>query len=319
MKSKFFIRLSLLILFLTGLSLAGALCYRPLLLRTSQAFYLDKLDRLAALAEQPAPKAVFVGGSATLFGVHTELFEKTTGIPSVNMGMDAGTRFKIYLEAVKPYLKPGDFLFILPEYQYFYTDFKEVNPNLFNLLLCRPSLARCLDASQYPQLLSVSLISGWQAWNNLTIELMQEHLMKSGYGVYYRTNANAWGDMIGHKDLPQRDYGLLSFPRIPIPSSFLNGMEAYIREYTARGIHVYLIPPPMDKRFYEAEPEAFQSIAEQFRQLGQLCVPLGTLEDSTYPPEVFYDTVYHLNWQTGEEYTRKIIRAFQSQTGTASE
>ena len=78
MKSKFFIRLSLLILFLTGLSLAGALCYRPLLLRTSQAFYLDKLDRLAADPRVCVEGDIFIRTEPTDHGITTR-YESVIG------------------------------------------------------------------------------------------------------------------------------------------------------------------------------------------------------------------------------------------------
>jgi hypothetical protein len=90
-----------------------------------QSSYIDKVRRLESLRN--TRKAVFVGGSATHFGIQAELFEKETSIAALNMGLHGDVAFKIYMDNVLPYLKNGDAVFLCPEYEYYSRKFDETN------------------------------------------------------------------------------------------------------------------------------------------------------------------------------------------------
>ena len=70
----------------------------------------------------PGNKIVFVGGSATLFGVRTEDIEKELNIPTVNYGVHAALEIDYILERAKKILKPGDIVILPLEYNHLLYD-----------------------------------------------------------------------------------------------------------------------------------------------------------------------------------------------------
>ena len=63
-------------------------------------------------------KIVFVGGSATLFGIRTEDIEKELKIPTINYGVHAALEIDYILDRVKNILNPGDVVILSLEYNH---------------------------------------------------------------------------------------------------------------------------------------------------------------------------------------------------------
>lgn len=70
----------------------------------------------------PGNKIVFVGGSATLFGLRTEDVERELKIPTINYGVHAGLDIDYILERAKKILKPGDVVILPLEYSHLLYD-----------------------------------------------------------------------------------------------------------------------------------------------------------------------------------------------------
>ncbi|MDF5714783.1 MAG: hypothetical protein PUP93_13075, partial [Rhizonema sp. NSF051] len=65
-------------------------------------------------------KIVIVSGSNALFGIGAKQIESSTGISTVNLGVNAGLGVDYILEQAKKRLKPGDIVLIPLEFQLYY-------------------------------------------------------------------------------------------------------------------------------------------------------------------------------------------------------
>src|SRR4051812_14897263 len=84
------------------------------------AAVLEK-DRL--IRNTPSPKIILVGGSNLAFGIDSKAIQDSLGLKVVNMGLYAKLGLRYMLAQVKPYIKPGDIVVVVPEYDQFYGDF----------------------------------------------------------------------------------------------------------------------------------------------------------------------------------------------------
>ena len=77
------------------------------------AAVLEK-DRL--IRTTPSPKMILVGGSNLAFGIDSKMLQDSLGIRVVNMGLYAKLGLRYMLAQVRPYIKTGDVVIVVPEY-----------------------------------------------------------------------------------------------------------------------------------------------------------------------------------------------------------
>src|SRR5215212_5179389 len=81
------------------------------------AAVLEK-DRL--IRDTPSPKIILVGGSNLAFGIDSHMLEDSLGVHVVNMGLYAKLGLRYMLAQVKPYIRKGDLVLVVPEYDQFF-------------------------------------------------------------------------------------------------------------------------------------------------------------------------------------------------------
>ena len=174
--TAFWAKLLAVLLFLILLCTSGHCLYKEYAQTSDSASYIDKLERLKSMDER---KAVFVGGSATHFGVQAELFQQLTGIPSVNMGLNAGISIGLYLDSVEPFLNAGDVLFITPEYSYFDGElYNYVEADAEFLLYYANGTLPQLNSIGYLKMVQPTLYSGWKNVGSYIQDNIRDRLKK---------------------------------------------------------------------------------------------------------------------------------------------
>ena len=99
------------------------------------AAVLEK-DRL--IRTTPSPKIILVGGSNLAFGIDSRMMEDSLHVNVVNMGLYAKLGLRYMLAQVKPYIRRGDIVLIVPEYDQFYGNYSEGDNTLNTALLYAP-------------------------------------------------------------------------------------------------------------------------------------------------------------------------------------
>lgn len=299
----------LFVTILIGLSFAGIYSYGPQILKTSDAAYIDKLDRLELISKSEENKAIFIGGSATHFGLHSRLFEEETGILSVNMGLTAGIPFQLYMESVTPYLKKGDVLFLFPEYDYYSTDYFEINESGIEFINYFDQDVLSHSQFNFFGLSRDQITVGWKSTGNLFQEIMREKLFSGGYGIYYRSNSDEYGDFVGHKDLEPKTKSKMGV--LNRDGNFAEALKAKIDELEDMGVKVFLCYPPIESQYYDEFSTLIGKIETSNKENFNDNL-LYNSSDTQYPIDYFFDTYYHLRWERAEEFTHFIITQYNS-------
>ena len=288
------------------ISAIGLVIYYPNIMKTNNAAYVDKAQRIESL---DSPKAVFVGGSATAFGIHAEQFQVATGMESVNMGMNAGVSFRMYIETILPNIKQGDVVFLTPEYSYYPLDYNGIEENdIFMICYFRPQLLKTLSIGDVPNFMKAAISTGLQNWSNLTNETIRDIVFGEGYGVYYRTNLNEYGDFIGQKGLESKQFA--SLPMEHRMNNFVPNLDCAIGLMEEKGAKVYVLFPPYADTEYAQNEQFIDQIRQALSQAEHVEL-LFEPTDSEYPVSSFFDTVYHLTWEAAQQHTDMIIDRYQ--------
>jgi hypothetical protein len=314
--AKIIIKLIILVCILSIFAFLGLFLYPDLLQRTHLASYIDKVNRLVSL--QDKTKAVFVGGSATHFGINARLFQEETGIPSVNMGLHAGGSFKMYLDIVAPYLKKGDTLFLCPEYEYYSTKFNAVTDTSTDIiLLSNKTIITNTDAIYLIRSLPQVLPTGWRRlgsgseyyFKRFIRQILGKTKDSDDFGGMYRRDySDEYGDYTGIKNIPNQEVDFNHFMTY-MDKKFLFNLRKYINYFYEKGIRVYVLFPPGSSQFYENSRIEMQKIYADLLTVDNIKL-LFLPQDVIYDGDCFFDTAYHLNYINAIKHTQFIVSKY---------
>ncbi len=184
------------------------------------------------LDNTPSPRIVFVGGSNLAFGLDSKRIEDSFNLPVLNYGLHAGIGLKFMVDDVEQYVRKGDIVIFVPEYEHFYgTACGE--PQTLAPLIAYSNWAKC-DLLNGHQILQVLL-----GIPSVIRESAMQGYSKKGYKA---SGFNEYGDEVLHWTLPS---SFISSQ--PIKGEFDESFGLYfvrqLYEIEKKGCKVIIIPP----------------------------------------------------------------------------
>jgi hypothetical protein len=292
-----------------------------LILTLANSFFISRddshhnaaiIDKHKRLENIKSPKIVFVGGSNLTFGLDSKSIEETLGMRTVNMGLHADLGLRYELAEVEPYIKKGDVIVIIPEYEQFFGTCFDGGVTLTWMFFNFPESRKYLKSSEqyfsifknYPNLLRNSMFSFFAR--------KKEHSYVLSDDVYYRNAFNEYGDIVVHLNKKRQIPGKIkSFKlegdinRDVIPE--LNNFKAYAEKNGAR---VFLIHPCLMDIAYKKSEEKINLLHDIMKtdlKIQVLSVPMDYVFSESY----FYNSMYHLTGEGREIRTQKIIASLK--------
>lgn len=282
------------------------------------AAVLEK-DRL--IRTTPSPKIVLVGGSNLAFGIDSRMMEDSLGVRVVNMGLYAQLGLRYMLAQVKPYIRRGDAVVIVPEYDQFYGKFSEGDNTLNTALLYAPP-DRIPDFIRSYSIVDVVLRprveNARRSFLEATADLFgvkNKYFPPDTNPVYNRHSFNRYGDVVSHLGKKSMNPDSIYVKPLPPLKEFnrktveeLNDIADVARE---RGAHAYFLFPSYIDRSYVINVAAIESLRQRLAR--DMRVPiLGTAQDFVFPARWFFDTRFHLNEVGREARTLKMIEPLRA-------
>lgn len=253
--------------------------------------YSSILDKQQRLVNTPAPRLIFVGGSGVALGLDSELIETQVQRPVLNMGVNAGFGLHYMLAQVKPWVKPGDTILIVPEYEHFYGDLLEGDQNLLWALRIQPEMFWRLSWRQLLHVLPEFPIFIQQR--------VQEIVRAKPDPIYNRSAFTVRGDFVSHLDLPSTPLALSAIDSSQsLNRTALQLLRDFRREVERQGAQVYLIYPAIAESFWTfgKNRQVIETLNSTILQQNVM-QPLTAPADMVWPDTMFFDTVYHLTRQ----------------------
>lgn len=271
------------------------------------------IDKHKLLESIKQPRLIFVGGSNLALGLDSSKIEKELKIPVVNMGLHAGLGLKYMLEDIKSYLKQGDILVIIPEYEHFYSGFGNGDGTLNEALRLYPKNVKYLNFEQYkkliinfPQFIRKSLQIDLR---NIGEKILNRSLREEGNS---RKAFNQNGDYIGHlnvkdlnKHIPNTNLIIIS-KNTKIDNgmiSFLNNFKVYATE---KSISIYYIFPCIPDGVYKNNKNEIIEFYNYLKSNINITI-ISNPGNYVFQNDNFFDTVYHLNIFGRAERTKRIV------------
>ncbi|MBI3914738.1 MAG: hypothetical protein HY327_11220 [Chloroflexi bacterium] len=263
-------------------------------------------DKEIRLAATPSPKIIFVGGSNIALGLDSERVEKEVQMPVVNMGLNAGLGLRFMLNQVKPQIKAGDLIVIIPEYEQFYTHLSGGTTLVEVLALHPPAFAYLDTLEQYGVVLRE-----YPAFIQGVGRVIGENLDARDHFVINRQSYNRYGDIVAY--LGRESIGDVAHQTLFAPGQTLEFQTRavdYLNEFIdfshSRRANVLVLFPPIPDIQYGQSQIAIDTVYQRLK--AGLNIPVvSTPVQFVFPVAFFYDTVYHLNAEGRNARTTRVI------------
>ena len=281
-------------------------------------YMLAVKDKHARLDSITSPKIIIIGGSNTAFGIDSQMIEDSLHMPVVNMGIHVGLGLEYMINEVKPSIKKGDLVIMIPEYSLlfsneesgkngvFYKTF-EVYPKAINYININNRIPTLLNA--YVAILQSKLKS--QLFDS---EAEQLPHIKRNHQVYRRNSYNKKGDMIAHLSMSTQVYNKTddtfeSFKERKISEKFQKWTNSLYQLTKQKQATMVMSFAPSPKSIFDKKigNSLFKSLTEQTK------FPIITNPgDVVFPDSMFFDTRYHLLKKSRMKRTEQLIRRLKA-------
>ena len=283
------------------------------------AAVLEK-DRL--IRNTPSPKIILVGGSNLAFGIDSKAMQDSLGIKVVNMGLYAKLGLRYMLAQVKPYIKHGDIVIVVPEYDQFYGDFANGDNTLNTALLYAPA-DRIPDFIRSYSIVDVVLRPRVENARRSFLRAAaaavgreKQFFPPDTNPVYNRHSFNEFGDVVSHRDKKGLNPDSIFVKPLPPMKDFnrqtLSDLNSIAEKARTEKAHAYFMFPSYIDRSYVINVAAIDSLNRRLSSAMKMPI-IGGPKDFVYPKNYFFDTRYHLTWPARAVRTAKMIEELRAQ------
>lgn len=320
--------------FLLALGLYMIAVYAQLGIPTAQSQWCAEITerKLDASARIQPPKLVLLGGSASLFGIKASQMEHEIGVPTVNASTHAGMGMPYLMELGKRFLRSGDTVMLLPEYEllvcgdqnrkewasYMYVD---------HIMARDPGYYRSfgvIDQIEIALLMPFDRLKKGLAGRSHPVK----RVTFKDYFTYDAGLVDFHGDMTGHTAQRRpsicaaRDEELClqlvnGLPENASGFRALSGFCQWAKENKIRVLASF--PNMVDRQVYHAPNAA--AVETQLRDYyAKQGVPvIGRMHDAMMPSAEFFDTKYHPTEEASVKRTTRLSQLIKPwfDSGTA--
>ena len=251
-------------------------------------------DKGRILATNPAPRLIIIGGSSAAFGLDSELVGRRCGRTGVNMGVQVAFGLSFMLSQIEPHLRPGDVVIVAAEYSGYAQHFKADAELLGALTERNPAFAARLPRGEIQKLLDRGIVM--RVGTVLRAMLgAPARILEQSDPIYYRRAFNGHGDLVSYIGKQGKGAPGTRFKYVPgTAAEAIGRLNAFHQHCAARGAKVFITHPPFSQPLYEQSAKSITTLERELREC--LTIPfLDRPEDTALPPEMFFDTGYHLN------------------------
>ena len=278
---------------------------------TSNVFHTALIDKKAYLSSIQEPKVVLVGGSNLAFGVDSRLLSQKLGKPVVNMGLQAELGLPFQWNIIKEDIKKGDIVIFCLEHCYYYDTHVITSGDgiyWWYIIKENPDFFRYIEG----EMLQRELVEHFNLFLYLQYYTQISSLFKTPQPItnaYQRNAINQYGDnesvMIDTVPFftPLKNYHPFPFTEKIAPSFFAT-LNSFNRHCQSKGAGCLLSFPIYEQGAYQLSYNWITSLYPLIQKELQFPV-ISSPDRYSYPNQLYFDTVYHLNKKGKKIHTQR--------------
>jgi hypothetical protein len=254
--------------------------------KSSQSILFAQIDKDSLLVNTTSPRLILIGGSNIAFGVNSQMIKDSLKINPINTAIHAKIGLKFMLNHTAKFIKRGDIIIVVPEYQQY------VDNTLYgsNELL---RIAFEVTKDGYRTL-------SFKQWFHLSPEIVPYACSKYNIKNYFssiqpsytRKAVNKYGDAYLHWYLKQRPFEAASGVSDNFNQDAITELNNFRNEVQKKGATVYISFPAYANDYFDAGKKQIAHIQSEL--IKNNFKILGTPERYKIDRSLCFDTPYHL-------------------------
>lgn len=276
---------------------------------------LLKHDRLASLTDR---KVVLVGGSNLSFGMESDIIERETACPTVNMGMNGYFGARYMLNEVKPDLRSGDIVVLAFEWDNYGKSVDGTGKDLLAIAKTNPSALAYFTphqmgaaALEIPYIAQVKILrvmgQSLQAVRSILVatEPQETSLINA---VESFKSFDFQGDLNGHDGVVwdwEFEQGL-DLTTTGIDLEIISLIKDFVRVMRERDVTVLMSYTPTMRQYYQLQSGPINEAHRLLTSGPDAVEAPRPPEDFVFDSSYFFDTVYHLKTTSRVERSQMV-------------
>lgn len=255
----------------------------------------------------PGKKIILIGGSNVSFGIDSKIISDTFHIPVVNMGVHAGLGLEFILNDIKNYIKKGDVIVLMPEYEHFYTDNYYGEMELVSYIFdVDKSAQKTIEPQQWQHLIKYLPTYSAKKIKNYIPSLLSKS--SPVVDIYHKESFNEYGDAYLHWTLPNQPFleAKQNTGKEQLNTIVIEKIKSFKQLANTNGCPFYIFPPVIDKISYDHQSTMINKITEELKN-NQIAFEVNPL-NYRYEKDLFFNSYYHLNKKGVEIRTLQFIQ-----------
>jgi hypothetical protein len=284
--------LILFLFLLTGLFL-------PTTPRASKSLLAASVQKDSLMKCVESPRIIFVGGSNLSFGLNSQMIKDSLGLNPINTGIHAAIGLIYMMDNTLQYIREGDIIILIPEYEQFYGNFAYGAEELLRMVFDEsPSNIKLLHPRQVFKMIPYI--------PNYT---MSKFRAKEYFNItevpHYSVNSfNKYGDVYTHWGMGNEMFE----PAKPISGKFNQSVIEEIKHFRSeienKKAVLYISYPVFQDSSYINSAEQINFIVANYMESGLPVI--GNPERYEFPDSLMFNTPAHLI-KTGVDYRTKLF------------
>ena len=286
---------------------------------------LLKHERLASLTGR---KVVLVGGSNLSFGIESDIIERETACPAVNMGMNGYFGARYMMNEVKPDLRSGDIVVLAFEWDNYGKSVDGTGKDLLAIVKTNPAALAYLTPRQMgaaaletPYIAQVKILrvmgQSMQAIRSILIdtEPQEKSLINE---VESFKSFDFQGDLNGHEGVVwewEFDEGL-DLTTTGLDLEIISLIKDFVHDMRERDVTVIMSYTPTMRQYYELQSGPINEVHRLLTSGPNAVEAPRPPEDFVFDSSYFFDTVYHLKTTSRIERTQMVADDIHTVLGT---
>lgn len=276
--------------------------------RWNDSLHYAQIDKDSLLVNVDQPRLILLGGSNVGMSFDSQMLKDSLDINPINAGLHAGFGLKFILDNAVQYIKKGDVVILMPEYEQYKSETFYGEKDLVNLLIdVDPGKFSLIDVKHaehifllMPSYLKIKLLPSSYIYRRDNRPV-----------AYLRSAYNKYGDAVAHWGCDNADNLDLAPVYGEPDDNVIAYLKAWVKNVESQGAEVILSYPVYRRKSYNLSFR-YISCLDSVLRANDFNV-LGFPEDFVMLDSSFYDTRYHANRGGAVCRTEKVLRLYEAE------
>lgn len=277
--------------------------FLPATPRASKSLIFSSLLKDSLMKNVESPRIIFIGGSNLSFGLNCQMIKDSLNINPINTGIHASIGLIYMMSNSLEFIKQGDIVVLVPEYQQFYGDYaygndgEELTRTIFDANISKIHLLNI------KQLINVFKVLPHYSFSKFKVN---EYFGVIESDIHSVNSFNKYGDAYKHWELKKRIFKPFENMENKLNQEIFNVIKEYQIEIEVKNAVLLISYPNYQDLSYQNSIKCIKEIENQLKKKG--FITIGSPERYKIPDSLVFDTPYHLS-KIGVDYRTNLLIA----------